>query len=211
MRKTLHQKDLDFFQTPNELNCYWAGFIAADGNIQPSKNTVCVVLAAKDKCHLEKLAKDIQYTGSVKDTITKLNNKSYPGARLSICGASNIIHDLELNFNIIANKSLTLQSPQHLSRRLSLAFIIGYFDGDGSTGVYKSTGRRMVFLGTYDMLSWIKVIFDEEFPQHVYKNLPTVRKHKGIYEYGVCGKRAEYIMSKLREIDVPRLGRKWAR
>ena len=211
MRKTLHQKNLEFFKTPNELNCYWAGFIAADGNIQPSRNTVCIMLAAKDKCHLERFSNDIRYTGSVKDTITKLNNKSYPGARLSICGASDLIHDLELNFNIIANKSLTLQPPEHLSRRLSLAFIIGYFDGDGSTGVYKSTGRKMSFVGTSDMLSWIKSIFDEEFSQHVYRRLPTVRPHKGIHEYSIHGKRAEYIMSKLQEIDIPRLGRKWAK
>jgi hypothetical protein len=44
--------DENFFEVPNLLNCYWAGFIAADGNISKNNKKFSIQIGDKDFIHL---------------------------------------------------------------------------------------------------------------------------------------------------------------
>ncbi|NYO85812.1 hypothetical protein G4A66_28110, partial [Escherichia coli] len=60
-----YKRNDSYFSTPNLENCYWAGFIAADGNIRQNNQTFAIALAKKDRQHLEQFKKNIQYTGPI--------------------------------------------------------------------------------------------------------------------------------------------------
>jgi len=62
-KKRFYNVNDDYFSEPNLNNCYWAGFIAADGYIlKPSDNSVSlsIMLSKKDILHLECLKKEIE-------------------------------------------------------------------------------------------------------------------------------------------------------
>lgn len=56
----------EYFKYINEENCYWAGFIAADGNISRDMRKLSIKLSIKDKELLENFIKDIEYTNEIK-------------------------------------------------------------------------------------------------------------------------------------------------
>lgn len=58
-RKRKYNVNDDFFESPSLLNSYWAGFIAADGNLSGNYRKLNIGLAKKDKCILEQFLKDI--------------------------------------------------------------------------------------------------------------------------------------------------------
>lgn len=198
-----------FFEHPNILNSYWAGFIAADGNLSIKKNNSHVLrikLSPKDLSHLLLFKETIKYDGTLYvDKSSFFTDIGYP--TITICAAQKYFKDLKENFNIVPNKTLTLEPPNLKSLENKLAFIVGYIDGDGC--VYKD-GKYIGIhvLGTKEVLEWMKDIFDLiSIPS---KRNPKVRKRNNIFEYKIVGKRAKEIKKILENIDVPKLDRKWS-
>ena len=142
-----------FFNIPNVINSYWAGFLAADGCINYHSNRIEVDLQHNDKPHLQKLQKALDYTGHIHSRI--INNKLY--TRLSF--SSKIIKkDLLKNFNITSQKSLILHPPYLKNENHIRAFIRGYFDGDGCLTFDKASQHYVIgFCGTKKFLTWIKI------------------------------------------------------
>lgn len=113
------------FDEYSEESCYWAGFLAADGCVD-SKNRIRVMLNYDDYNHLNKLRTFIQST----HTISVNTDKYY---RCSFEVTSPHIRDmLDINFNIVPNKTDKLKFPSHIPSKYLLHYIRGYFDGDGS-------------------------------------------------------------------------------
>ena len=57
-----------FFTVPNPLNCYWAGFIAADGSITCRSDfdkSLFFKLSTKDLKHLETFKEQIEHKGNL--------------------------------------------------------------------------------------------------------------------------------------------------
>lgn len=197
----------NFFSTPNEENCYWAGFIAADGHLV--KNTLQINLSIKDIQHLEKFLKSIQYTGS----IHQYKNGGHPCASLRITSKS-IVQDLNNIFNIPSgNKNKRLLPLKNFSDINLLAFIKGYIDGDGWVG----RNKIGICSPEKELLKWIKYIFDTLVP-HTNKNQKNaanvyteyVGKLKTpFYKYQISGKRAFEIQNILKKCNTPSLNRKW--
>lgn len=118
----------NYFSTYNPESCYWAGFIAADGNISKKTNAVQVALGEKDLEHLNKLKFSLQ-----SDHAVVKDNNCY---RLSFY-SKQIQEDLRYNFSIVPAKSFILEFPL-LPEKYLKYFILGYFDGDGHVSLYKS-------------------------------------------------------------------------
>ena len=129
----------DYFSVPNLENSYVAGFIAADGNIHKSKNKLRIDLQIRDAEYLQNI---VLLFSDKKITTTKRNYRS-----ISLWSWK-IISDLQKNFNITPNKSLTLKPPK-LEGQNALAFIIGNLDGDGSIIIRKDRRNELCiqFLG----------------------------------------------------------------
>ena len=196
----------NFFEIPNLINSYWAGFIAADGNISKDYRQLSFGLASKDKIILENLLKDTNSNYIIRDY------KSHGHDCVSITIMSpKICNDLLLNFNITDNKSLTLIHP-NLENELIDAFIIGYLDGDGSIGLYESKKQKSLqisLLGTYSICEWIKYRFSTLYEKEIGTIFHDKRHNENTFSYTITDKSARFIFEHLYTISVPKLNRKW--
>jgi hypothetical protein len=222
-----YSHDYSFFSTPNVMNSYYGGLIASDGSVSVDNNTVRISLKVDDKKILEQFIRDIKYTGDLKyfedkpgkNSAVKDKNTITPSVLVCLSGAGNVISDLAKNYNIVQNKTLVLKPPLGLGVEESLSFIVGLVDGDGWISLLTTKRKKVsVYLllsigvsGTFELLSWVKGIFDFILPND---SRPTaeVLKQKGtnIWSYKVGGKRAYRILKELQKVKTPtRLARKW--
>lgn len=194
-----------FFFVPDVLNSYWAGMIAADGCIR--NNNLLLSLKFEDGYHVEKLANDLSYTGIVKERASKGHKISI----IEICGADKIVKDLDENFSVTTQKSLTLKPPNLQNLDHKLAFIKGYWDGDGCIRLEKER-LEVSCCGTLEMLTWIQELFDQLVPPYgKYHALARLRKSgKNHADYKITGHRAESIFRRLHDLETPELDRKWS-
>lgn len=223
-----HSADKDFFTQPNRLNCYWAGLIAADGCVSQSHNsktkTLSISLIASDGYLLQQLASDCEYTGSVSiqnrgsrklSKILDREIKPSSSASLQISCCQEWFEDLEKHWNIIPRKSLTLKPPRNLNLECSLAYIKGFFDGDGCAHLRKDGNLTFVFYGTAECLLWIKNICDEIAPQYsndwrqLQRAVSELTQAGKIYHYNLSGYRVEQLAKQILQFDLPAMKRKW--
>lgn len=198
--------DKQFFQVPNLLNSYWAGFLAADGTVYKTRNLVTLQLAIKDSLWINTLANDVDYSSTVKYYDDHRGSKQ---AKITFCGAKKWVKDLEQNFNVGSLKTFSLQPPS-LQGDLALAYIVGLIDGDGCIALCPKNQNqlRLSIVGTYDVLFWVKCIFDELAPSTRKKGV-NVNQHKSIYSIGLSGKRARIVLDILAKLKTRHLPRKW--
>ena len=206
--KRKYSVDDAFFKIPNLLNCYYAGFIAADGNINRERKLLSIGLSVKDENWLKTFQDEIRYNGKICQTI--IRNK-FKISCLAIRSQS-ICNDLLYNFNITPRKSLTLQPPKLEEEKLINSFICGYIDGDGSIIRYKNRHDydtlKITLIGTLEMCSWIK----RQLSKYVGDKGCIIHKPDSInntYILSYSTKSARTIFEKLYSLDVPKLKRKW--
>jgi hypothetical protein len=203
LRKTC-KVNTEFFSNLNLLNCYWGGFLAADGCIQDTRNrrAVSIGLHIKDIEHLRIFCYDTGHTGM----ITEHNGKS---CHLSVQSVPQWVNDLERYFSLTPRKSKTLLPPNVYGEH-ALSYIIGYIDGDGC--IFKSD-RQLGFhlVGTENVLVWILNTLKGVWYKEPRKNDVSPRKIKDTSAYQVACKStwAEYVLTDLKKIQVPKLARKW--
>ncbi len=133
----------NFFQDINTLNnAYWLGFIYADGTISKELNYLEIKLSIKDMGTLLKLADDIGIE-SDKIKISK-NNTGRNIIKLRIYSIK-VVRDL-LKHGVVPNKSKLIRYPDLGNRKLDLAFLLGFFDGDGTQKTSILTSSNLDFL-----------------------------------------------------------------
>lgn len=124
-----------FFSEDNELSWYWAGFIAADGNIEKNKNRITIKLNKKDIDHLIKYKDNIKSTAPITESCREDNrpgfkSKYYYGCQIRF-NSSQMVYDL-FKFGIVPNKSKIYSIPEELFNNYNIKhFIRGLIDGDG--------------------------------------------------------------------------------
>jgi hypothetical protein len=204
--------DLGFFDGFTMTNCYWAGFIAADGCLYPRYKQLSFDLKLTDFTQLLKFCKASGCKEKVKAVYRK--DKGVWAAQLYVRGVEDWVRDLGFYFNITPKKSLTLKPPSSLVERGHyLAYIRGLIDGDGCIGKYfmpkQDRWDWVIHLrGTNEVLNYVKGIFDELVPTEGKKRVAKVTTKPPI-QYVVRGLRAEKIIALLASIDTPYLERKW--
>jgi DNA-binding transcriptional regulator WhiA len=188
--------DDTFFNNYSLISCYWAGLIVADGCI--NENRLC--LGLNDHDHVFLFRKYLKYTGPIeydrKQAKIRIRNQD-------------IITDLEKWFNITKNKSLTLKPPKINDVENRLAFIAGYIDGDGCIHHNKENKIELSILGTAEVLSWIKDVFDTQFPKKYISNIRLAKQDGKIYSYKIVGHKALLILDRIKSLQLPLLNRKW--
>lgn len=208
--------DIDFWKMPNLINCYFAGFIAADGYI--NNKSLILSLSTKDLIVLEELKRACNFTGSIRSYQRKNYNKDTlkQVSTLTI----NSIHywkdDLKNNFNIVTKKSLILEPPNINDELLIFLYIIGFIDGDG--WIFLKNDNRPILgvtSGSKVFLSWIKNILDKYFSINDFVSKSTISQgtKKGIkkncFYFTFSGIKAAQMIDFFRQFPVFKLNRKW--
>ena len=206
-----HKINDNYFSELTNDNCYYAGFIAADGNIDISKTRLTIGLSEKDKIFLENFLQDLNSDY----IIYKGEKEGFVNNSITITSA-NICSDLEKYFNIIPNKSL-IYCPPNLNDSFLDCFIMGLIDGDGTIGFSKrkkgtQDSLYISIVGTYDTVNLVKVRFEtilEKETSKLYQN----NKSKNFYQYRISDKNARLIFSYFynKYPTISKLNRKWTK
>ena len=200
-----HHHNKTFFSEPTIASCYWAGFLAADGCIRRS-DSVSLRLSNKERYHIEAFKNVVEYSGPIIEA-PKTNS-----CGVTVYAAQQWHYDLENNFNVVPNKSLTLKPPHGLigwGDEFEKAFVVGYIDGDGCIRYDNRDGilQLDVFSGSGRLVRWAKERLETWF------GLPDKRIFKAAngrsYLYRLLGKQAEYVREELRGVYQFQLARKW--
>lgn len=147
-----HFNEYIFDSIDTEEKAYWLGFIYADGCISDNGS---LELGIIDREHLEKFKRFI----NSKNSIRTKHYKEYTSYR--IMNKSKHLKDTLISYGCTPRKSLTLQFPDvsiFKDSLLTIPFIRGYFDGDGSVGVSKCRNctkpyPRVSIIGTQDIVT----------------------------------------------------------
>jgi len=198
--------DHSYFSKLNLENCYWAGFIAADGSVH--NNQLRIELQSKDMLHLELFKHCCSFTGEI-HTSERLTEHGYLSKTSNILvSSSSWVKDLRNNFGIIPRKTHALLPPGIKKERLLKSYIIGLIDGDG--GIYNYAYPIIQITGNKNIVSFVKEKLDLWFPKSFRKRFPKIRLIKNkTYSYSVGGERARDIIQGLKQIETPKLERKW--
>jgi len=203
--KSTYSCNENFFAEETEAAFYWAGFIAADGNVyEKGKNKPFVLkigLATKDYDHLENFRNCLNSDSPIKQykhkkiTGSKYNRKDgTPYNRKETESCELVIYSQKLcddliKFGITPRKSLTLQFPEWLkTHKYVNHFIRGYVDGDGSFSfLNRNDGQYISFsvIGTEQFLTSICEIININCE---FKNSnKKISKINNIYQIGYSG------------------------
>lgn len=205
-----------FFGNTSLESAYWAGFIAADGNIyiQECKYPkLQIQVQNRDREILEQFSVAVDYTGN----LVEQSQRNAIGIYLNSCYG--MAKDLERIYNIVPKKSLVAIPPNITDPELIKAFIVGYIDGDGSISVTTKKDFRqkntyiyqittLSIAGTQEMLSWIGDFFYSICGKRNKVNISTGSR---IYQYQISGNKAEHILQDLYKVPIWKLPRKWER
>ena len=204
LRKTTTKNkfNIHFFDFYTSESCYWAGFIAADGNISNSRNLVSIHLSVEDYNHLEKFADEINFSGKIE--------KYDKDCRISISGTY-YKEALSKNFDIFPQKTKTIKISEKIPDEFLFDFLRGYFDGDGC--ITQSNGNPHISFtsGSLEFLQQLQQIFYNKGIVIQGKNkIPPISNNVSIH-YN-C-KNAMKILDMLYEnsLDKIRLSRKYNR
>ena len=116
-----------YFGTQSSNMAYILGFLAADGSVGKKNNEIKLTLAEKDAELLEKIKKELEYTGNI---YHKTTQDGYDIATLQIT-CEKYKKDLA-KYNIVPEKTFSFLIPENLDKRYMIDFIRGYWDGDGT-------------------------------------------------------------------------------
>ena len=207
-KKRKFQVNDNYFSTITSDSAYWAGFIAADGNIAKNKSQLTITLARKDKVHLENFIKALDSNYKIHNSLSH----GYPVCSVYIY-SEKICADLKNNFNITPAKSLTLEPPNITDINCIDKFIQGYIDGDGSIGLYSSSkikqkSLRLSVLGTETMCLWIHKRFLEILNK---TKLAKPKKDDNIFIVYASDKNARELFQYFYNLPGRKLNRKWSK
>lgn len=188
----------NYFSDVNLFSSYWAGFISADGYVTRSGSALEIVLSARDVGHLERFLSDI---GADQDRLKSYQNSDGRQCSRVYLPSRQIVEDLNKNFSITTQKSLTARPPV-IAYEQSLAFIAGYIDGDGSYTTANGLPRLKI-VGTKSILEWIKSTLSAGSA-----NVRAV-KNSQCYEIAYTGKVAILARSRYIEMNLPFMERKF--
>jgi hypothetical protein len=125
----------DFFNViDTEKKAYWLGVLFADGNItKKASKSGQIIFSSKDKEWVKLFLLDIGSNNSPNCEYQKLYKKYIWKAQIT---SAKMYDDLN-NLGCTPAKTKTIRIPA-IKNKLVHHFIRGYFDGDGTVGLYKN-------------------------------------------------------------------------
>lgn len=211
--------DQHYFDSLTLENCYWAGFIMADGNLLKVKNknsfVFSLLLAIKDLDHLQKFKKSIKSDHPIITYKKKSPRSDFIGeyCRISIGGVDNWMPNLLNIFGMRIRKTNYFSPPKLTKNIEKFSYCCGYFDGDGCLSYQKNHFTMNVVSSNKLILEYIRDFFISlNLPKLKFKNFSSkisLSKSKTYYSYTISGFQACIIHELISRIEIPKLKRKW--
>ena len=185
----------DFFEKINtKEKAYWLGFMIADGfvTIRANRNnikTIGMVLSIKDESSINSLISTLGLNISFKNY--------YEIERLDKNKVKKIFRYCRINWNnqkmandliyhgVVPNKSKIIRLPELDNRKLYLAFLLGYFDGDGQQGTTLIYSGSKKFLEDFKYKFKIKHRIGEDHRTEYINPISKKIIKKNTYVYGL--------------------------
>lgn len=215
-----HSHNKTFFQIPNPINCYVAGYIAADGHISESGTTsyIALALSIRDEKQIELFAKLMSFTG----TPLLQPRKHWDWGNFSdvkilkICSAYELIADLKRNFGLTQKKTYRIPAPCLDTEELKLCYLAGLLDGDGCVHI-SNTDLLTI---SYTSCSLLIVEWVMNFTKSLQlkgirsKKFSKISYHKNTrsYRFSIAGAKAVDLIERMQQLKakgIPILDRKW--
>lgn len=121
-------KEKVFENINTKEKAYWLGFLAADGHIPLKSNSIRLMLSIKDENLLDKF---IKFVGG-KSESKKYYIGSFKTKRVFFQVSNKKLSNCIKKLGIVSPKGKNLKLLELSSDSLNLAYIMGYYDGDGS-------------------------------------------------------------------------------
>lgn len=189
----LNETYFDSIDTPNKA--YILGFLYADGNVYPDKQTIFMSLQEDDYEILEKIRIEIgseKPLGFIDNTNNHRNGFNYKNAYILKMYSKHMCDSL-INIGMIPNKSLKLEYP-NIPKELNRHFIRGYFDGDGCITRYiVNENNHQVssnITSTKSFCERIQKMIKDEL--NINSGVYDASNHNGITKVLSMGKRSTY-------------------
>lgn len=162
-----------FEKIDTEEKAYWLGFLYADGYVAANNNQIGLGLALNDILHLEKFKNFIKWEGEIKISkehqFGSKDNHNKKGEEMFSCRiivSNEKMHQDLINLGCVPNKSLILKFPteEQVPKEFQVAFIRGYFDGDGTLGLYQHSKKNprleesLLIVGTKPFLEKVQEV-----------------------------------------------------
>ena len=145
------RKNEDYFNIQSHNMAWILGFLASDGTVSSSDNTIKIGLAAKDIEILEKIKSEIEIENKI---VTYTTRDGFDCVDLHWTCAKH--KQVLAEYGITPKKTFTIKPPLKLNKEFYIDFIRGYFDGDGSVNLLQGKNLRWQICGaTREILEWI--------------------------------------------------------
>jgi hypothetical protein len=120
---------------------YWLGFLYADGGITVNKKTQCkrlvINLHKKDEIIIDKFIEDLNLNKE---------KKEYHGRQVTIRFSNKKLTADLVSLDCVPKKTHIIKLPKLNSRKIYLAFLLGYFDGDGKQNSTMICSSSRIFM-----------------------------------------------------------------
>lgn len=187
-----------YFDEITTVNQAWIlGFIAADGWVEKNRNRINIELSAVDKEILEKIKQEIGIENSIMERET---GNGFSVVRLS--WSSGPQKEALAKFDIVNNKTYKeMHLPDFENKDLIYAFILGFFDGDGSVSIDKNYCRFRLCAHRPELLTDIHSFLDN--------NGTLSQDNRGLWELSISTKYSVPLFEKMYSLNSLHLQRKY--
>lgn len=196
IRRTKKINHFYFSELDNEKS-YYLGFIAADGTVRKERNEIKICLSSIDKDFLENMKNKMESEQKIK---TYTTNNGFECCVFTF-SSRQIKQDL-MQYGIVPNKTYVGISLKKIPQKYQLAFIKGFFDGDGCFSYNHQTKQ-----GKVSFTSHTKTIL-EELKEYIGSGNIYQDKRNKVYSLEISTKASLELLNKFYELDTPYLTRK---
>ena len=164
----------EYFQQIDSVNKAWLlGFIAADGAISNNRNAITIKLSAIDVSILQQIKQELQIERNI---FTSITNNGFEICSLE-WSSQKQKQDLA-KYGIVNNKTyLPMHLPKFTNDNLILAFILGYFDGDGSITIRDGKYPNDRGILCYDYSLYVQIRGTKDFLSGICNHLKIDTTH----------------------------------
>jgi hypothetical protein len=159
---------INYFESINtKEKAYWLGFLYADGYLvkHPKQVEIRLKLKIRDEDTINRFCETLQLNKDKKEYVVDEGGHRQAMIRFSCQNMSNALMRHGLTFR----KSKTIQYPRLPRKFLELAFLLGYYDGDGRRNT------TMISSGSIRFLKQVKRRFRLPYKIYVDIRQKTVR------------------------------------